>query len=159
MGQASGILDHGATFLGSYPVRTVAPISARTLSVDTLVALADAMRRGRGPEVTYSSMVNCSEERAGFALCLWAMMVFAGLSGCLPSRDWVSGLCCRADCLHAARALIAGCSTCRPRFANTQHAGLHLRSSVPMKSREFHRTSAAAAFFSEVSDGKDRKAC
>lgn len=69
LAQAYGILHHGMTFLGWCPPVAVAPTPARTLSVDTLIALVGAMRRGRALEMTYQSMTSATPKRRLISPC------------------------------------------------------------------------------------------
>lgn len=56
--QAYGILDQGVSFSGWLPSVAVAPMPARTLPAETLIALIGAIRRCQALEMTYQSMTS-----------------------------------------------------------------------------------------------------
>ena len=56
--QAYGILDQGVSFSGWLPSVAVAPMPARTLQAETLIALLGAIRRQHALEMTYQSMTS-----------------------------------------------------------------------------------------------------
>ena len=60
LAQATGILEHGVSFLGFCPPVAVAPSPNRALPTETLVVLLGALRRGRALCITYQSMTSAA---------------------------------------------------------------------------------------------------